>query len=512
MKSKLHYPLLALAIGISSLWAQNTPELLYYRFEGTGSKVINYASNPPAGTDTANIIGNITQTPNSPLCKGAMQGTSINPAGAQISTGYMGNLQTSFTISFRSQGITSDASGTLYYVFGNTTLGSLRCFTNGVAGSNNFILRGPFPDIFVYGNALSTQTMTSFVYDHIAGHIKAYANGNLVSTTNVPPHTNTPTSPLTVFGYNTNVSAPTTGFLDEFRLYDRALTDQEIADLYHGSTSTFLGPDISFCTEQTIKPALIVSDVNYLWSNGSTNDSLIVNTTDSVSLAISGCVSGLDTIRYQNLNSTYGYSVDVCAKTLPYITPSGAQLNASGTYIDTIPNHAACDSLITIQIQVESIDLTLSQSGTSGEIISSNATATQYQWINCATNTAIAGATSAQFTATENGSYALVLSNNNCTDTTACMQVYTLGNSAYTAPLHMNVFPNPTHDFIHIEIPNSENASIKLELFNSVGQKIQNWDKYQSSTPISLHISPGIYTLKISDSNGRSAQKQLIKQ
>lgn len=512
MKLTLHSPFLAFAIGISSLWAQNTPELLYYRFEGTGSKVINYASNPPAGTDTANIIGNITQIPNSPLCKGAMQGTATNPAGSQINTHYMGNFQTSFTISFRSHGITSDASGLLYYVFGNTSLGSLRCFTNGVAGPNNFILRGPFPDILVLGNALSTQTMTSFVYDHIAGHIKAYANENLVSTTNVAPHANTASTPFTVFGYSSNISAPPTGFLDEFRLYDRALSDLEIAELYSSNIPGSLGPDIIFCSESVIKPNLIISDVDYLWSNGSTADSVTVNSTDSISLFISGCVSGSDTIRFQDQTTTHSYTTDICFKALPYISPSGTLYTGAGNYFDTIPNAAGCDSIISIQLQVENIDLSLSQSGTSGEIISSNAVANQYQWINCGTNSPIAGATSAQFTATENGSYALVLSTINCTDTTSCMQVYTLGNSAYSLPLQFNLFPNPTNDYIAVELSNHSNLSYTIELFNAVGQKIQSWKTQSNLTSLELNTSPGMYTLKVTAPNGQSSQKQIIKQ
>lgn len=55
----------------------------------------------------------------------------------------------SWTIAFWSAGFGSTVS--LYYIFGDVNAGGFRCFTNGVAGSNNWILRGAgLTDIYIY--------------------------------------------------------------------------------------------------------------------------------------------------------------------------------------------------------------------------------------------------------------------------------------------------------------------------------------------------------------------------
>lgn len=87
-------------------------------------------------------------------------------------------------------------------MFGDINTNSLRCFTNGVAGSTNWILRGGgLTDTYVNGAAIDTLTMTTFVYS------------------------------------STTVGAPAGGNLDEFRVYSRALTADEVAALYT-ATST----------------------------------------------------------------------------------------------------------------------------------------------------------------------------------------------------------------------------------------------------------------------------------
>ncbi|WP_164998501.1 hypothetical protein [Chryseobacterium sp. 3008163] len=44
-------------MSVLSLFRLQTPELLYYKFEGTASSIPNLASNPPAGTQTGEIVG-----------------------------------------------------------------------------------------------------------------------------------------------------------------------------------------------------------------------------------------------------------------------------------------------------------------------------------------------------------------------------------------------------------------------------------------------------------------------
>src|SRR5690606_17165695 len=61
-------------------------------------------------------------------------------------------------------------------------------------------------------------------------------------------------------------------------------------------------------------------------------------------------------------------------------------------------------------------------------LFSNDVDAESYQWYNCATSTAIAGATNATFTPTENGQYKVVVTvRTGCKDTSDCITVSNVG-------------------------------------------------------------------------------------
>jgi len=74
--------------------------------------------------------------------------------------------------------------------------------------------------------------MTTFVYDPAQNEVRGYANGVRVSTVAQGAVNLTGTGPFKVVGYSSNVGLPANASMDEFRLYARALTDQDVANLY----------------------------------------------------------------------------------------------------------------------------------------------------------------------------------------------------------------------------------------------------------------------------------------
>ena len=120
---------------------QSTPEVLYYKFNDSARTVKNLASSPPTGTSAGTVNG------------GLYVGGSIGACGSKALVGSGGTSNTdyfdtrwatstsgSWTISFATNNIQSTT--TLYYLFGDISAASLRCFTGGVAGAGNWILRG----------------------------------------------------------------------------------------------------------------------------------------------------------------------------------------------------------------------------------------------------------------------------------------------------------------------------------------------------------------------------------
>ena len=236
------FALLAFFFAMGYVKAQNAPELLYYKFDGTGTTVNNDALTPPAGTATATIVGSQTQG-NTGLCGSALIGTGASSNVDYVSTGWNTNLGTSpWTISFWSNNIPS--SSTLFYVFGDNGAGSLRCFTNGAAGAGNWMLRGPLTDVTCVGCAPvgNSPTMTTFVYDPVSGDIKAYLNGVLNATV-AQSALNISGSNFIVGGYQGNTGIGSGQLLDEFRFYDRALDANEVLITYNVCLPLLMTPD-----------------------------------------------------------------------------------------------------------------------------------------------------------------------------------------------------------------------------------------------------------------------------
>ncbi|MBK7808976.1 MAG: T9SS type A sorting domain-containing protein [Saprospiraceae bacterium] len=207
-----------------------TPELLYYRFNGSGTSVPNEASTPPAGTETATITGDQTQGSKG-QCGGALIGTGSNSTSNFVNSNWIPDLGgSSWTLSLWINNGPNTNSSTLWYIFGDVNTNGFRCFTNGVAGADNFWLRGGgLTDVAVNGGAAAGPQTITFVYDNTLNNVKAYLNGVLVNTVAQGAVNITGTGPFKVAGYSTNSGLASGSLMDEFRLYNRALSATEVA-------------------------------------------------------------------------------------------------------------------------------------------------------------------------------------------------------------------------------------------------------------------------------------------
>lgn len=223
------------AFGTGPVQADSVPELLHYKFNGNvGADVPNLASAPPVGTTTATLMGALTQTGADLNAAGdgySILGTGNSSSTDFLNTGWATSFPGSFTISFKTQN-TSPTTNTSY-IFGDVNAGSFRCFTGGVAGSSNWILRGnSITDTFANGAATVAPHRTTFVYDSTLGNIKSYVDGVLNSTVAQLAALNiSGAGPFKVGGYSGSSGLLGTGLLDDFRIYNRALSAQEVADL-----------------------------------------------------------------------------------------------------------------------------------------------------------------------------------------------------------------------------------------------------------------------------------------
>ena len=204
----------------------------------------------------------------------------------------------------------------------------------------------------------------------------------------------------------------------------------------------------------------------------------------------------------------------ICASELPYAW-NGLVITSAGTYTKNLNGINTCDSIATLNLAVNTLDLTTSYSA---GVLSANATNASYTWINCATNTPVSGQTSQTFSPTVNGNYAVIVNANNCSDTSACFNVSDLSvNDIHSALNNVSVYPNPTNNLVNVKIVSNENSTVAIELVDALGKLVQNTKNHDVMIGENLfemntqELNDGVYFISILSGNNSSKIKLIVK-
>ncbi|MDH4473303.1 MAG: DUF2341 domain-containing protein [Fluviicola sp.] len=264
----------------------------------------------------------------------------------------------------------------------------------------------------------------------------------------------------------------------------------------------------------------VAGNYNFQWDDNSTNDTLIVMPSVTTSYAVTATDSNLcsNTAVFQqdvNVPITGSQNVEVCAG--QFFTYNNHSYGAAGSYLDTIVGVTNCDSIVTTNLTVnalpngsQTIDVcaggsysignnTYTISGTytdtisgavcdsvvttnlvvaspinttvqiSGITLTAQAGANAYQWINCANNQVVPGATANVFDPVANGNYAVIITEGNCSDTSSCSTISTIGVQELDFVENISVFPNPNNGVFTVQ----SSLSQTVVLTDALGHLIQ---------------------------------------
>jgi hypothetical protein len=186
---------------------------------------------------------------------------------------------------------------------------------------------------------------------------------------------------------------------------------------------------------------------------------------------------------------------------------NGNTITASGTYKDTLTSSKGCDSILTMALTVNTVNTAVSQSGAT---LTSGQGGATYKWVYCDSNyKAVPGATNQVFTATKNGRYALIVTLNNCTDTSACRQVTTVGIDELSGDKGYSLYPNPADDKVTLEVTRTL-LQKTWQLTDGLGRIVLSGTLGHTTSTISLKALPaGLYMLRI---DGHSEAIKVTKQ
>ena len=190
-----------------------------------------------------------------------------------------------------------------------------------------------------------------------------------------------------------------------------------------------------------------------------------------------------------------------------YTSPSGNYTWAnSGTYADTIPNVSGCDSVLTINLTITSLNNTVSVNELN---LSSNQTGGTYQWVTCPAMTPITGATNQSYSVTANGSYAVIASIPGCSDTSACIVINTVGLSEKEIGEGITLYPNPTNGQFTVLLDKMY-AQTSIEIVDVLGKQILTGE-FTNSDQLKLKLEEpaGIYFIRIT-ADELTTQRRLV--
>jgi len=210
---------------------------------------------------------------------------------------------------------------------------------------------------------------------------------------------------------------------------------------------------------------------------------------------------GCDSILVVSVSIAYSTAdtvvADVCE---PYLF-DGTLLSTSGTYEAIRQAANGCDSIEVLELTVTIVDTSLIQVGST---LTANLAGASYQWVDCNNSFApVVGATTQSFSTTVPSSYAVIVSQNACSDTSPCYTITSL-TDAITEDNNFKIYPNPVSDILFIEMTGGEPYSI--ECFNTLGQLvIQETIDNSGKGRLNLNQLPaGKYVLRITSRTGVS--------
>lgn len=243
------------------------------------------------------------------------------------------------------------------------------------------------------------------------------------------------------------------GRLDEVALFSRAVSATEVECLAYGDVPDTTGLQLAFGFEEGI-------------ANGN-------NTGTSSIVDLQGSINGTPNnfaFTGQTSNFVDGFvggiiqAITICQG--EHIIIDGQQVSAPGTYTGTITNALGCSTNSIVNLSVTPVDVGVTPLNIN---LFADASGAQLQWLDC--NNAFAeipGATGTQFTPSVDGSYAVEVTQNGCTDTSACYAVVGVGiDESSGAPFH--AWLDPANDRVVV----SDARGAVLMLTDAIGRTLR---------------------------------------
>jgi hypothetical protein len=257
---------------------------------------------------------------------------------------------------------------------------------------------------------------------------------------------------------------------------------------------------------------------NYLWNNGATGASISVNPTANTTYTVTGSTLGCSSV-VNNAQVTVNPIPTVIVNNATICAGQSATLNATGATnylwsngttgasisINPTANttYAVTGTSLGCSSVVNNAQVTVNKSVSDSVLVSgiqltAFETNANYQWINCNGNIPILAATNRIFLPSITGSYALIVSNGNCSDTSKCISIIMTDVDDLVNKSYFKIFPNPVSDKCNIRFTEKMD-NVSINIYNLLGQLMYTKKEIvDESVELDLtEFSNGIYLVSV---------------
>ena len=162
---------------------------------------------------------------------------------------------------------------------------------------------------------------------------------------------------------------------------------------------------------------------------------------------------------------------------------------------DTLIAIGGCDSIVTLDLTIDTLDKTVTQSN---DTLLANQAGAMYQWIDCGNgDTILPGDTTQMYIATVDGDYAVIVTNGACSDTSDCINVTLTGVEPISSMSRVNVYPNPTNGNAFVSLGGVGKADIIItDLTGKIMYTKNNINTTKEELPMA-DFAKGFYFVKV---------------
>ncbi len=179
---------------------------------------------------------------------------------------------------------------------------------------------------------------------------------------------------------------------------------------------------------------------------------------------------------------------------------SNVNSNGTGVYTVTVTATNGCSDMASVNVLVNTVNATAT---INGAVLSATAGGAVYQWVDCATFTPINNATNQTFIPSQNGQYAVIVTENGCTDTSACLTVVSAGVTGNSVSNEVVIYPTPVFNELHV----FTGLQVKqLMVYSATGAIVIN-QQYSGTTVDVAGLAAGVYFIQIETEEGTTRHR-----